>query len=244
VATRSIEVGASAVEPLSVLLADPQALFRESVRIALSADAGFHVVGEARDADQAIARVAELHPHVAVIDADLAELRRLVTGIRQQMDACKVLVVSAQDDDAVLVEAIESGASGYLSKEAPLVDLVSAMHTVAEGGTVVPPLMLGRLLQTLLSRREERDVAFRRIARLTPRERQVLALLAEGADKYAIAAHLVISPHTARTHVQNVLAKLRVHSRLEATAFVVRTDVLRELQTLIEADRYDLVTIG
>ena len=237
------DVGASC-DPVRVVLADPQALFRESVRIALSTDPGFRVVGEARDADQAVARVVEARPHVAVIDAELTGVSTVVASIREEMPSCKVLVVSAQDDAEVLVAAIEAGASGYLSKQAPLVDLISAMRTVCAGGTVVQPAMLSRLLTTLLARRDDRDEAFRRIARLTPRERQVMALVAEGADKYAIASLLVISPHTARTHVQNVLAKLGVHSRLEARAFVVRTGVVRELETLAALDDQDLRSVG
>jgi two-component system NarL family response regulator len=229
---------------LAVVLADPQALFRESVRIALSSDPAFEVVGEARDAAQTLGRVVDASPDVVVVDADLTNDTDLVRAIRERAPSCRVLVVSAHEDDAVLAAAIESGASGYLSKQAPLVDLVSAMRTIHEGGTVVPPMMLGRLLASFVSRREARDEAFRRIARLTPRERQVLALIADGADKYAIASTLVISPHTARTHVQNVLSKLDVHSRLQATSFVVRTGVLRELQTLIESDGQALRSVG
>jgi DNA-binding NarL/FixJ family response regulator len=231
-------------DALAVVLADPQALFRESVRIALSSDPAFRVVGEARTPSQAITRIVESSPDVAVIDEDLTEDSDLVHQIRERVPTCRVLVVSAHEDDAVLAAAMESGASGYLSKQAPLVDLVSAMRTIREGGTVVPPMMLGRLLATFVSRRDARDEAFRRIARLTPRERQVLALIAEGADKYVIASELVISPHTARTHVQNVLSKLDVHSRLEATSFVVRTGVVRELETLIESDDRALRSAG
>jgi DNA-binding NarL/FixJ family response regulator len=232
------------VDVLAVFLADPQALFRESVRIALSADAAFNVVGEARLPAQAIARIVESSPDVAVIDEDLTRDSALIEEICERVAKCRVLVVSADEDDAVLASAMESGASGYLSKQAPLVDLISAMRTVHQGGTVVPPMMLGRLLATFASRRDARDEAFRRIARLTPRERQVLALIADGADKYSIASDLVISPHTARTHVQNVLSKLGVHSRLEATSFVVRTGVLRELETLIDSDGQALRSVG
>ncbi|HYF11626.1 MAG TPA: response regulator transcription factor [Actinomycetota bacterium] len=229
---------------LAVVLADPQALFRESVRIALSSDATFKVVGEARGPAQAIARIVESSADVAVIDENLTSESDLVHEICERVPTCRVLVVSAHEDDAVLASAMVSGASGYLSKQAPLVDLVSAMRTIHEGGTVVPPMMLGRLLATFVSRRDARDEAFRRIARLTPRERQVLALIAQGADKYAIASELVISPHTARTHVQSVLSKLDVHSRLEAMSLVVRTEVLRELETLIEFDGQALRSAG
>jgi two-component system nitrate/nitrite response regulator NarL len=89
--------------------------------------------------------------------------------------------------------------------------------------------MLGPLLKRLIVRRREQDEALRRMSRLTRREREVLALLAEGADNDGIAQALVISPQTARTHIQNVLSKLGVHSRLEAAAFVVQNGILDEL---------------
>jgi DNA-binding NarL/FixJ family response regulator len=89
--------------------------------------------------------------------------------------------------------------------------------------------MLGALLQRLIHRRRERDAALRRMAELTRREREVLALLAQGADNDGIAQRLVISPETARTHIQNVLGKLDVHSRLEAAAFVVQNGILDDL---------------
>ena len=89
--------------------------------------------------------------------------------------------------------------------------------------------MLGALLQRLIHRRRERDEALKRMAKLTRREREVLALLAQGADNDGIAQHLVISPETARTHIQNVLGKLDVHSRLEAAAFVTQNGILDDL---------------
>jgi len=115
-----------------------------------------------------------------------------------------------------------------LTKESPLSELIYASRAIDRGETVVPPRMLGPLLTRLIHRRSERDDAMRRVSLLTRREREVLALLAEGADNGGIAAALVISPETARTHIQNVLNKLGVHSRLEAAAFVRETRVLLE----------------
>jgi DNA-binding NarL/FixJ family response regulator len=142
-----------------------------------------------------------------------------------------VLVLGSNEDYRRLVDLLDAGASGYLTKEAPLADLIHATRAVHHGDTLVPPRMLGPLLTGLLRRRKEQDRAYDRVARLTRREREVLALLAEGADNEGIARVLVISPQTARTHIQNIFGKLSVHSRLEAAAFVTQNGIFPDLVT-------------
>jgi DNA-binding NarL/FixJ family response regulator len=115
-----------------------------------------------------------------------------------------------------------------VTKESPLADLGAAARSVHRGETVVPGRMLGDLIETLLHRQRTQLEAFRRMSRLTPREREVLGLLTEGADKNTIARALVISPQTARTHIQNILTKLGLHSRLEAVAYVMRNRLLED----------------
>jgi DNA-binding NarL/FixJ family response regulator len=139
------------------------------------------------------------------------------------------VVLSDAEDEQTLISAIEAGADGFITKGCPLSELIDAARAVHRGETLVPPRMLGALLQRLIRRRREQDVAIRRVSRLTPRERQVLALLAEGANNDGIAQSLVISPETARTHVQHVLSKLEMHSRLAVAAFVVSNGILDEL---------------
>jgi DNA-binding NarL/FixJ family response regulator len=127
---------------------------------------------------------------------------------------------------------MEAGADGFMTKGRPLAELIDATGAVHRGETLVPPRMLGALLQRLIRRRRDQDAAVRRVGRLTPRERQVLALLAEGANNDGIAQSLVISPETARTHVQHVLSKLEMHSRLAVAAFVVSNGLLDELEVV------------
>ena len=217
--------------PVRVLLADEQVLFREAVKVVLSNESDLEVVGEAQDGIQAIDVAERLQPDVALLDADLPNRDGISTTqqIAEQVPMCRVIVLSAREDERVLVNAMEAGASGYLSKEAPLADLIAATRAVHRGEALVPPRMLGALLKRLIKRRRERDDALKRLADLTRREREVLVLLAQGADKDGIAQQLVISPETARTHLQNVLGKLGVHSRLEAAAFVTQNGILNDL---------------
>ncbi|MFL5737416.1 MAG: response regulator [Actinomycetota bacterium] len=218
---------------IRVLLADEHSLFREAMRIALETAADMHVEAEAKNGDDAVAEAERTRPQLALIDSALKDVDGIQTTrmIRDGVPSCQVLVLSSEPDERTLARAIEAGANGYLTKAAPLSELLRAARAIADGETVIPKEMLGPLLATLIGGRNQRERAFERVNRLTRREREVLSLLADGADNHAIAATLVISPQTARTHIQNVLTKLGVHSRLEAAAFA------RDRRMLIEPSR-------
>ena len=222
---------AAVEQRVRVLLADEQALFREAVRVVLSSQEDLEVVSEAKDGQQAVAEAMRMVPDVALVGASLPNGDGINTTaqIVDLVPTCRVIVFSGQEDEGVLLDALEAGAAGYLSKESPLTELIEATRAVHRGEALVPPRMLGAVLQRLIHRRRERDAALRRLAILTRREREVLGLLAQGGDNDEIAQRLVISPETARTHIQNLLGKLGVHSRLEAAAFVMQNGVLDEL---------------
>jgi DNA-binding NarL/FixJ family response regulator len=175
----------------------------------------------------AVAEASRTQPDVAVLDADLPNLDgvRASRLIRERVPDCRVLMLTGTEDPEILASAIEAGASGYLTKVSPLTELVAAIGSVHRGDTLIPARMLGDLLDRLIRHRQRKDEAVRRIARLTPREQEVLSLLSEGGDNDSIARTLVISPQTARTHVQNLLMKLGVHSRLEAAALAIQIGV-------------------
>jgi two-component system NarL family response regulator len=221
----------SEVEEIRILLADTHSLFRESVRAVIESEPDMSVVAEARDGVQLVVEAETNRPHIAIVDAALpsGEGIRAVHALRERVPACRILVLAEFEDQALLAEVVEAGASGYLTKDCPLKDLIDATRAIHRGEIVIPRWMLGALLGRLVMRRKERDEALRRMARLTRREREVLALLADGADNESIARMLVISPETARTHVQNLLNKLDVHSRLEAAAFVMQNGILDDL---------------
>lgn len=218
-------------ETVKVLIADEHSLFMEAMRVALVSEPGLEIVAEARDGLQAAAEADRTQPDVAVVDANLPNGNgiRATTLIREVAPDCRVLVLSNEEDLRTLVAALKAGASGFLTKEAPLEDLLEATRMIHRGETYIPRRVLGDLLSWLMSRREEQGEALRRAGQLTRREREVLGILAEGGNNDAIAQALVISPQTARTHIQNVLGKLGVHSRLEAAAFVRRNDLVEEL---------------
>ena len=217
--------------PIRILIADEHALFREAMRVVLENQADLKVLAEAGDGLNAISEAERTRPDVALLDADLPNCNgvRATYLIKERVPECRILVLATHENQAQLIAALEAGATGYLTKDRPLAELIEAARDVYRGETRIPRGMLGALLSRLIVRRREQDVALRRTAQLTKREKEVLALLADGADKHAIAQALVISPQTARTHIQNVLAKLRVHSRLEAVALIRQNGILEDL---------------
>ncbi|MGH2787238.1 MAG: response regulator [Actinomycetota bacterium] len=216
---------------VTILLADAHSLFREAVRAALDSQDDLTVVAEARDGHEAVSEALRARPDIALLDINLPNCSgiRATSLIKEQCPESRVLVLASEEDEESLVEAVEAGASGYLTKECPLSQLIKATRAVHKGETLIPGHMLGALLARLILRRRQQDSALRQMARLTKREREVLALLAEGADNDTIAQALVISPQTARTHIQNVIGKLGVHSRLEAAAFVIQNGIQDDL---------------
>lgn len=214
-----------------ILLADEHSLFRQAVKVVLEAEDDMEVVAEARDGMSAVQLAEHTLPDVALLDADLPNCDGIrATGlIKARVSTCRVLVLSAEDSERTLTDALEAGASGYLTKGAPLSELIGATRALHRGEIMIPPGMLGSLLSGLLRGRREQQRALLLVSTLTRREREILALVASGAGNHDIAQRLVISPETARTHIQNLLTKLGVHSRLEAAAFVAKHGVVREL---------------
>ena len=220
-----------AVKKIRILLADEQALFRETVRSILEAEPDLEIVAEVGDGMRAAAEAVRCHPDVALVSTDLPGGFGGLSAASlmvEQVPGCRVIVVAGSENLETLVEAMEAGASGYLAKSSGVAELVDAIRTVHSVGIRVPPPMLQPLIGDLLKRRRRQDEASLQMAGLTRREREVLPLLAQGADNDTIGRILLISPQTARTHIQNILGKLGLHSRLEAAVFATHAGTLDE----------------
>jgi DNA-binding NarL/FixJ family response regulator len=236
---------------VSVFIADGKPLFGDAARAQFDARADLRVVGVATDGMHAIAEVTRIRPSVAVIDVDLPNCDGVrATRLIRDRTSTNVVLVADGEDDALLLDAVHAGATGFVSRESPIEALIDAARAVARGDVAIPPRMLARLIAGLVRRRREQEIAMRVSGTLTPREREILLLVADGADNEAIAQRLVISPETVRTHTQNLLRKLGLHSRLEAAAFVLRNRIGEELEvadvdTPVDVDGADLrVVIG
>lgn len=214
-----------------IIIATEHALLRQAVAVAFEQEEDLLVVGKAEAASQSVAEAERLDPDVAIIDVGSFHGAgfQAVSVIRRSLPSCKAIVLVDDQDLTSLVRSLEAGASGYLAKTSSLQHLVTATRAVVDGRIVIPPSLVDGLIAALLQRKRDVDGAFLLIHRLTDREREVLVLLSEGANNTEIGQILGISPQTARTHVQKILAKLAVHSRLEAAALARRSGAFEEL---------------
>ena len=204
-----------------VLLADDHTLFREGVRLLLEAQGDFEVVGEAASADEALERARQLHPHIVAMDITmpgngLEATRRL----RRELPGVKVLILTMHGGDDYFFQALEAGAEGYVLKEGASGDLVGALRAVAAGGVFLYPALAARLVAAFLQltgRGEEGA----RLARLTEREKEVMALIARGHTSEEIAAQLHLSVHTVHSHRAHIMEKLGLQTRAELMRYAV-----------------------
>ncbi|HYY08431.1 MAG TPA: response regulator transcription factor [Actinomycetota bacterium] len=207
---------------MKVLVVEDQMLFAEAIQVALR-KRDVEVVGIARSGQSALDLVDETRPDVVLLDIGLPDRSGLSVG-REMLDRhpdLKVLALTALTDGRAAREALRAGFSGYLTKDTDIGRLVRAIQA-ALAGEVTIPIPLAR--QAVGGHGD--DPAALMASQLTDRERDVLALLAEGADSTTVAERCRISRNTVRTHVQSILSKLNVHSRLEAAAFAVRHGIV------------------
>jgi DNA-binding NarL/FixJ family response regulator len=210
------------------MVACGEPLLREALVAVLSASTGTDVVAAPGRPEAVMAEAAIRRPEVVLVCGREAgwDDAGLCGQLKDLDHPGRVLVVGPSGDDTVLLAAMRAGADGYVESDESVEDLVAALHRVHRGEAPIPPGMLGTLLRSLIEARREDDAAVRRFSALSAREQEVLALVVAGCDRREIGKRLYLSPHTARTHIQNILAKLGVHSQLEASTFVLNHGLL------------------
>jgi DNA-binding NarL/FixJ family response regulator len=217
---------------IAVLLADDQPLLRMGFRMILDAQPDMHVAGEAADGAEAVERTAELSPDVVLMDVrmpgtdGIEATRRIVAGGA----GARVLILTTFDLDEYAFAALRAGAAGFLLKDAPPADLLSGIRAVASGDAVVAPSLTRRLLDAYAHRLpDDRAPAgpHARLDPLTDREREVLRAVAAGLSNAEIAASLVVSEATVKTHVGRILAKLGLRDRVQAVILAYETGVVQ-----------------
>jgi DNA-binding NarL/FixJ family response regulator len=200
------------------LVADDHPALLEAVSDYLD-EAGFEIVARARSGREALTKIESFQPAIAVVDLRMPELDgiEVVRQAAHVSPTTAMILFTGQADVGHLVEAVDAGARGFVLKEAPLIDLLRAVETVAAGGTYVDPILAG----TLASGR-----ATGRIAELTAREREILRLLADGLKYEEIGKQLFIAPETVRTHVRNAMKRLEAETRTQAVATALRQSLI------------------
>ena len=212
----------------AVAIADDQALVRAGFRRLLKHEDGFDVVGEAADGREAVELCRRARPDVILMDIRMPHLDGIgaTREIAKSTDS-RVLVLTTYDLDEHVFSALDAGASGFLLKDAPPDDLVRAIQIVAAGDSLIAPAVTGRLVREVVRLRGTRTDASALLARLTPREREVLELLAAGKSNAEIAGTLFLGETTVKTHVAAVLSKLGLRDRVQAVVFAYETGVVR-----------------
>jgi DNA-binding NarL/FixJ family response regulator len=204
-----------------ILIADDHRLFREGLRSLLGREPTFEVVGEAANGREALARAREMAPDIVLMDMAMPGLNGVeaIRRLREEQPRCRVLAVSMHSSHSYVLRALQAGAAGYVLKDAAYLELTRAIHSVLHGGVYLSPEVAGELveehLQHLAAHHPPRET-------LTPREREVLQLMAEGAGTREIAKMLGVSVKTVETHRRNIMHKLDLHSVAELTKFAVR----------------------
>jgi two-component system, NarL family, response regulator DevR len=204
-------------EPITVFLLDDHELVRRGVRDLLESEGDIKVVGEASTEAEAIGRVHALDPDVAILDVRLGEGNGVgaCREIRSLHPRTACLMLTSFADDEALFQAIMAGASGYVLKQIRSGDLVDAVRRVAAGESLLDPAVTARVLERLRRGPEEDEL----IARLSPQEREVLQLLAEGLTNRQIAARLYLAEKTIKNYVTSVLSKMGMARRTEAAVY-------------------------
>ena len=211
---------------IRVLLADDQSLVRAGFRMILRAEPDIDVVGEAADGREAVERAREVKPDVVLMDIrmpglDGIEATRRVTALDPP---ARVLVLTTFDLDEYVYESLRAGASAFVLKDEPEQQLVAAVRVVADGGSLFSPSVTQRLIARFAGGVTSAPAA---LDELTPREQEVLRLVARGRSNAEIAGELVVSEHTAKTHVASILQKLDLRNRVQAVVLAYESGLVR-----------------
>jgi DNA-binding NarL/FixJ family response regulator len=211
-----------------VLVADDQRLVRAGFRMILKPEPDIEVVGEAEDGLAVVEAARRLRPDVVLMDIRMPKVdgleatRRILSGAEPRP---RVLVLTTFDLDEYVYEALRAGASGFLLKDAPEEQLIAAIRVAADGGAMFSPSVTRRLIEEF-SRRAERREPPPALDELTQRELEVLRLVARGLSNAEIAAELVVSEHTAKTHIAHILSKLTLRDRVQAVVLAYESGLV------------------
>ncbi|MDR8408091.1 response regulator transcription factor [Nonomuraea sp. 3-1Str] len=216
--------------PIKVLVADDEGLVRSGFKVLLDLEDDITVVGEATNGAEAVERARATRPDVVLMDIRMPKLDGIQATAQiagtPGLERVRVLILTTYDTDEYVFDALQAGASGFLLKDAGPAELLHAIRVVAAGEALLAPRITRRLIGQFTARRTAARAAEDRLAVLTEREREVLALVGQGLSNHEIGAELFLSPATARTHVSRAMAKLGARDRAQLVVIAYRTGLV------------------
>ncbi|MFQ5997419.1 MAG: response regulator [Dehalococcoidales bacterium] len=214
------------MDTVKLLLVDDHPLFRRGIATALANQENLEIVAEAADGLEAIEKAEEVVPDVILMDLNMPRCSGLeaTQALQTKMPQVNILVLTVSDNEADLFAAIKFGATGYILKNTEPEELIQAIFHIAQGGVIISPIMASKLLTEFkgLETGAEKKPAQEAEANLSPREDEVLRLVAQGATNKEIADSLFISENTVKTHLRNIMDKLHLANRSQAAAYAVK----------------------
>lgn len=212
---------------IRVVLVEDHLVVRSGLRLLLENNPEIEIAGEAGNAAEALEVVRKTSPHVVLMDIGLPDRSGIdaTREIKRYFPNVAVLALTIHEDEEYFFKMLEAGASGYVPKRAAPEELLAAIRTAASGEVYIYPSLAKLLVQDYLRTHSLKEET--QFNDITPREREVLALLAEGASNEEIAAALVISPKTVERHRENIMRKLNLHSRAELVRYAIRKGIIR-----------------
>jgi two-component system nitrate/nitrite response regulator NarL len=218
--------------PLRILLIDDHALFRSGIKALLQRQNDFEVVGEAANGLDAVKRAIALQPDIILLDLNMPGMsgKAVLNALQEEAVRAKVIVLTVSENAEDLADVMAAGAQGYLLKNIDASHFIDALRRVASGETIISPEMTVRLVSAMRAKETppSNTPSDALLARLTPREREILAALAVGASNKEIARQFDLSESTVKVHVQNILRKLECQSRVQAAVIAVKAGLGRQ----------------
>lgn len=213
----------------AVLIADDDALMRAGLAELLATDATISIVGQASDGLQAIDEARRLRPDVVLMDVRMPGLDGIAATeqLTAAVPATKILILTTFEDDDYIFASLRAGASGFLLKRARPDELITAVHTVAAGDALLSPSVTRRVIDRMAHQRTPRIPDRASLDQLTPREKEVLKLVALGLANREIAAQLVVEDATVRSHIRRILMKLQLRDRIQIVIYAYETGIIR-----------------
>ena len=214
--------------PIQCIIVDDHTLFRDGLKRVLESEGDIQVVGEASNASEAVEKVRELQPDVVLMDIGMPgmssfEAARIIT---RESSGTRLMFLTMYEDEEYLLQCLDVGASGYILKDAPGPKLIGAVREVSQGRKYLSPQVLGKLVDDLRARSQGPQIVSRS-STLTPREREVVKLIAEGNSVKEIAALLGLSVKTIEAHKFNLMRKLNIHNKAQLVTYAIQKKIVK-----------------